>query len=37
MVGMFVESRYVWVDQKIVSGYPYNQAAWVPIVLGITF
>jgi hypothetical protein len=37
MLGLFVESRYVWVDQKEGSGFPYNHAAWVPIVLGVTF
>lgn len=37
MVGLFVESRYFWVDQKSDAGYPYSQAAWVPIVLGVTF
>ena len=37
MVGLFVESRYVWVNQSNTIGYPYNNAAWVPIVLGVTF
>jgi hypothetical protein len=37
MVGLFVESRYFWVNQKSVAGYPYDHAAWVPIVLGVTF
>jgi len=37
MVGMFVESRYVWVNQSSVSGFPFTHAAWVPIVLGVVF
>ena len=37
MVGLFVESRYFWVNQKAVDGYPYTHASWVPIVLGVTF
>jgi hypothetical protein len=37
MVGLFVESRYVWVNQKSEIGFPYQHAAWVPIVLGVTF
>jgi hypothetical protein len=36
-VGMFLESRYVWVDANVVAGFPYNRAEWVPIVLGVTF
>jgi len=37
MVGMFVESRYVAVNQPSGAGFPYTHAAWVPIVLGVTF
>jgi hypothetical protein len=37
MVGLFLESRYVWVNQSSTIGFPYNNASWVPIVLGITF
>ncbi|HEY2376908.1 MAG TPA: outer membrane beta-barrel protein [Gemmatimonadaceae bacterium] len=37
MIGLFLESRYVWVNQNSVSGFPYTHAAWVPIVLGVTF
>jgi hypothetical protein len=37
MVGMFVESRYVSINANTVSGFPYTRAAWVPIVLGVTF
>lgn len=37
MVGLFVESRYVWVNQSSEIGFPFQHAAWVPIVLGVTF
>ncbi len=37
MTGLFVESRYVWVNQSNTIGFPYNNASWVPIVLGVTF
>jgi hypothetical protein len=37
MVGMFVESRYIAINANTVSGFPYTKAAWVPIVLGVTF
>jgi hypothetical protein len=37
MTGLFLESRYVWINQSSSIGFPYNNAAWVPIVLGVTF
>jgi hypothetical protein len=37
MVGLFLESRYVWLNENSTIGFPYNNAAWVPIVLGVTF
>jgi hypothetical protein len=37
MVGMFVESRYISINANTVQGFPYTRAAWVPIVLGVTF
>lgn len=37
MVGLFVESRYVWVNQNSEVGFPFQHAAWVPIILGVTF
>jgi Outer membrane protein beta-barrel domain len=37
MVGLFVESRYVWLDANVENGFPYQSAHWVPIVLGVTF
>ena len=37
MVGLFLESRYMWVNQQAETGFPYTHAAWVPITLGFTF
>jgi hypothetical protein len=37
MVGLFIESRYVAINANTVSGFPYQSAAWVPIVFGATF
>lgn len=37
MVGLFIESRYVAVNANTVQGFPYQSAAWVPIVFGATF
>jgi len=37
MVGLFVESRYIWINADNQSGFPYNSSSWVPIVLGVTF
>jgi len=37
MTGLFLESRYMWVNQKNETGFPYTHAAWVPITLGVTF
>ena len=37
MVGLFVESRYIWLNSDNQSGFPFNNAARVPIILGVTF
>lgn len=37
MTGLFLESRYMWVNQRNETGFPYTHAAWVPIVLGVSF
>jgi len=37
MVGLFLESRYMWLNQQAETGFPFTHAAWVPITLGFTF
>ncbi|HKW48062.1 MAG TPA: outer membrane beta-barrel protein [Gemmatimonadaceae bacterium] len=37
MVGLFVESRYIWINADNQSGFPFNSSQWVPIILGVTF
>jgi opacity protein-like surface antigen len=37
MVGMFIESRYIWYNADNQLGFPFNNAARVPIILGVTF
>jgi len=37
MTGLFVESRYVSVKPDAVTGFPYAEAKFVPIILGIQF
>lgn len=37
MTGLFVESRYISVSPDNVTGFPYGEAKFVPIILGIQF
>jgi hypothetical protein len=37
MVGLFIESRYMWLNADNQSGFPFNNADRVPIILGVTF
>lgn len=37
MTGLFVESRYIWLNAESQAGFPFSNAAWVPIVVGLTF
>ena len=37
MTGLFVESRYIWLNAESQTGFPFSNASWVPIVVGLSF